>query len=369
MNLFKNTVLLFKKTPFRWGVLLLLLTGIKLIALFPFAVENWYSNGVYPYLSYLFRFVTSWLPFSVGDLLYGGFVLFLLVRIFRWLLFKRTSVLQWTFWKEVLAGLLFSSLLIYVSFNIFWGLNYNRKGVSAQFGFSDTTIKSNEILQTVSLLQSRVNHYYPLALKERTALKNQELIFKEASSLYDTLSQIHPFLRYAKPSVKPSLFGNLGNYIGYTGYYNPFSGEAQVNTTVPPFVLPYTTCHEIAHQLGYAKEQEANFIGFLAAKSSKKASFQYAVYFELYLYARPYLYREDSSSLKKLDSLLLPGVKKDVRELKQFYLKFKTPVEDWMDAFYEQYLKANEQPDGHKSYGKVMVWLVEYLRKNGEEAL
>lgn len=369
MNLLKNFFSLVKKTPRIWVVLLLLLLCIKLLSFFPTLVEQWYSNGVYPYLSYIFRLLTGWLPFSVGDLLYGGFILYLIILLFRWILFNRSLTFNWNYWKKTILNLLLFSLLVYVSFNLFWGLNYNRKGVSHQFGYTDTSIQPEELLQTVSLLQSRVNKYYPLALKQRASLNQELMIFKEAMGAYDKLSKSQPFLHYAPPSVKSSLFGNLGNYIGYSGYYNPFSGEAQVNTTVPRFVLPYTTCHEIAHQLGYAKEQEANFIGFLAARSISNPNFRYAVYFELYLYARPYLHRQDSMALKKLDSLLLPGVKKDVRELKQFYLRFKTPVEAWVDAFYEQYLKANQQPDGHKSYGKVMIWLVEYLRKNGEEAL
>ncbi len=69
------------------------------------------------------------------------------------------------------------------------------------------------------------------------------------------------------------MYSYLGNYLGFTGYYNPFTGEAQVNTTVPLFVQPFTTCHEIGHQLGYAKENEANFAGYLAAKSSPDAGF------------------------------------------------------------------------------------------------
>ena len=81
------------------------------------------------------------------------------------------------------------------------------------------------------------------------------------------------FPQYRTAAIKTSLWGWLGNYLGFYGYYNPFTGEGQVNTTIPKFLQPYITCHEIAHQLGYAKENEANFVGYLAAASSKDASF------------------------------------------------------------------------------------------------
>ena len=93
---------------------------------------------------------------------------------------------------------------------------------------------------------------------------------------YRYAAREHPALLYFYPSVKFSFYGYLANYLGFSGYYNPFTGEAQVNTTVPRFVQPFTTCHEIGHQLGYAKEKEANFCGFLATKSSPDPAFRYS---------------------------------------------------------------------------------------------
>jgi hypothetical protein len=83
------------------------------------------------------------------------------------------------------------------------------------------------------------------------------------------------------------LWGWLGNYVGFTGYYNPFTGEAQVNTTVPKFLQPFTASHEVAHQLGYAKEMEANFVGYLAASHSTDTLFRYSVYLDLFLVQQP----------------------------------------------------------------------------------
>ena len=351
----------------RW----LLLTAIllKIFSFFPSEIESWYSISAYPLLASFFRLLTGWLPFSLGDLIYLTFLTYLFWSVYRILSQGFIAGFKFGFWKIQLKKILSWSLFIYVSFNLFWGLNYDRKGVQSQFNLKDTTVDPASLIRTIELSHQNLNVTYPKAFLERRNLKKSDFIFKEAVSCYQTIQKKSTFLSYTFPSVKPSLFGKLGNYMGYSGYYNPFSGEAHVNTTVPDFILPYTTCHEIAHQIGYAKEQEANFIGFLAAKSSPNPTFRYAVYFELYLYARPYLYRQDSLKLKQLDSTLLPGVRKDITELKTFYQSYKTPVENWVDQFYEQYLKANEQPEGQLAYGKIMIWLVEYVRRYGSSGL
>jgi hypothetical protein len=48
---------------------------------------------------------------------------------------------------------------------------------------------------------------------------------KEAIEAYSQLKNELPWLAYRPGSVKPSLFGVLGNYMGYSGYYNPFQAR------------------------------------------------------------------------------------------------------------------------------------------------
>jgi hypothetical protein len=194
-------------------------------------------------------------------------------------------------------------------------------------------------------------------------------VFEGAVIAYDQLFRTHPEFAYSHVSVKSSLYSSLVNYLGYTGYYNPFSGEAQVNTTVPVFIQPFTTCHEIGHQLGYAKENEANFAGFLSAKSSENPAFRYSVYFDLYAYSRFYLYVRDTAVAKKLDSSLQVGIKNDYRELRDFVNRHSNPAERAIDVLYSEYLKANGQPGGKLSYNEVVAWLVAYYKKYGKEAI
>ena len=194
----------------------------------------------------------------------------------------------------------------------------------------------------------------------------KERIISGSIQGYKNLQPVYPFLAYHPHSVKSSLFGVLGNYMGYTGYYNPFTAEAQVNEAVPEFLHPFVACHEIAHQLGYAKENEANFVGFLAAKASGDTAFRYSAYMDMFLYANAELYRTDSVLARQNLKKLFPEVQRDLAELRAYRIKYDNPLDKLISIFYDRYLRMNQQPDGERTYSKVVLWLLAYYDKFGE---
>jgi hypothetical protein len=356
-----------KKVP--WIVLIVLVACIKVFSFFPGAVEQYYSNLFYPFISQTQRYIFGWLPFSIGDIFYGLVFIRGVQYLYR---FSRRIVRRNTgreFWLTSLRKLLFFVTIVYVVFNITWGLNYNRVGIAEQLGLQEDLYQKEELLAVVDQLVGRIKTVDEAGKLNRSQLKERRNLFVGAVNAYDSLASSRKQFVYKYPSVKPSLYSYLGNYLGFTGYYNPFSGEAQVNTTVPVFIRPFTTCHEIGHQLGYAKESEANFAGFLSAKSSPDMAFRYSVYFDMYLYSRRYIYNLDSNLLRRYDSSLSIVVKNDYRELRAFWKKYENPVEKIVDLVYGEYLRANQQPSGKLSYSEVISWLIAYYRKYGKDAI
>jgi hypothetical protein len=356
-----------KKTA--WLVLIGLAIIIKTFSFFPDAVEKYYASGIYPVISQIQRILFGWLPFSVGDLLYGAVVIWLLYKVYHTTrrIVKRQTTRK--YWFNALQQTAFVVLLVYVLFNLLWGLNYNRRGVAYQLGLKVERYSKDDLVQLMQQIVKRLNTLNAQSHADRSMLKRKKYLFEGAVKAYEQLARNEADFRYSFRSVKPSLYSYLGNYLGYTGYYNPFSGEAQVNTTVPLFVQPFTTCHEIGHQLGYAKENEANFAGYLSAKNSQNASFRYSVYFDLYAYSRYYLYAQDSVIARQLDAQLQTGIKDDYRTLRKFVIKYRNPVEVLIDNLYGQYLKANEQPSGKLTYNEVVAWLIAYYKKFGKDAI
>jgi hypothetical protein len=352
-----------------WIIVVILVIVIKVFAVFPVAVERYYSNGLYSGISKLQRFLFGWIPFSVGDLLYGAAVLYLLVKLVRFAKAVIKRKMGKDFWLNSITWLFFWSLGVYVVFNILWGLNYNRLGTAYQLQLQMKPYSNEELKAVMQVIVRRLDETADAALPVRDTFLQKRPLFEEAARAYRQIDEQYPTFSYRPASVKPSLFSYLGDYLGYTGYYNPFSGEAQVNTTVPVFVRPFTTCHEIGHQLGYAKENEANFAGYLSAKSSEDVAFRYSVYFDLYVYGRNELRMRDSAAAKEIHRQASKQVKKDLVELAAFYDRYENPIEPVIRKLYGQYLRANQQPSGMQTYSEVMAFLVAYYKKYGESAL
>ena len=358
-----------RKSIAGWVMLIAAVIGIRIFSLFTDAVERYYSTGIYPYLARVLRILFGWIPFSVGDVLYAIAGVYLLVSLVKLCsqLFRRKK--ERGYFTGVLKSLVRWTLLIYLVFNLFWGLNYNRKGIAYQLQLDVKPYTTGELAGVLQVIVQRLNQCDSAARIGRTALMHNRRLFDDSDTAYHLLASQNAIFGYPSPSVKSSLFGYPGDYLGFTGYYNPFSGEAQVNTTVPVYVLPFTTCHEIGHQLGYAKENEANFAGYLSARSSPDPAFHYSAYFDLYYYAARELFVRDSNLLKLFRAQLKPDIRKDFRDLQNFYRKYENPFEPYIRALYGKYLKANEQPQGLMSYNEVIAWLIAYYKKYGPEAV
>ena len=206
---------------------------------------------------------------------------------------------------------------------------------------------------------------YPAGIAYLPALLLLRLSYSIIQTAYTRLPSFYPFLKYQPVSVKPSVWSWLGNYMGFTGYYNVFTGEAQVNTLVPKFLQPFTTCHEVAHQLGYAKEMEANFVAYLAATASQDTLLHYSVYLDMFMYSNRNLFMSDSVAAKEFIEILIPAVKDDLKEWRTFNKKHRNPIEPVFRWVYGKYLEGNQQPQGVFSYDEVTGFIIAYYKKYG----
>lgn len=353
-----------------WVVLIVLTILIKWASWYPGWVERNYSQGIYPVISKVQRFLFGWIPFSIGDLFYAFLILVIVFRTFKFFKYLFQRRLTRTFFIIALQQGIFFFLFIYVFFNLFWGLNYNRIGIAKHLDLKVKQYSTEDLDTLAGILMERVNYYADLSTEaERDSFDKKRDLFQEASVAYHNASADYPFLKYRPRSIKPSIFSYAGNYLGFQGYYNPFTGEGQVNTTIPRFLEPFVTTHEIGHQLGFAKENEANFVGFLACRYSASNVFKYSVYYDMYHYAIVELFQRDSVKAKQYQEQLSGQVKKDQQDYITFYKKYRNPIEPVIMWGYSQFLKANNQPGGKRSYNEVVLWLIAYYKKFGVDAL
>jgi hypothetical protein len=354
-----------------WILLILLTILIKWASWYPGWVERNYTYGVYPYITKLQRFLFGWIPFSIGDLFYAFLLLVVVLRTARFFKLLFQKKLSRGYFVAAMQQAIFFFLFVYVFFNLLWGLNYNRQGIANQLELQVKRYTADDLDSLTGALQTKLNVYAALTTEaDRNSYAKKKDLFRQGKKLYDHAGRVYPFLQYDPSSVKPSIFSYAGNYLGFQGYYNPFSGEAQVNTTVPRFIEPFVTAHEIAHQLGYAKENEANFVAYLACKNfDESAVFKYSLYFDMYHYAISEMARRDTATANAFNRNLHPQVKKDMNELQRFYRSYKNPIEPIISWGYGHFLKANNQPAGKLTYNEVIAWLIAYYKKFGLEKI
>ncbi len=363
---------LFSQLMKSWSWVLLILAAIliKWVSLYPDWVESNYTYGIYPFIAKVQRFLFGWIPFSIGDLFYAFLILVVLFRtiMFFKLLFKKRLTRK--YFASGLQQAIFFFLFVYVFFNLLWGLNYNRRGIAQQLGLNVKKYSLADLDTLTTVIQNRLNQYAAFVTEQqRDSLDKKRKLFRESSLAYQTVADKYSFLQYTPGSVKPSLFSYLGNYLGFQGYYNPFSGEGQVNTTVPRFIEPFVTAHEIGHQVGYARENEANFVAFLACRTSSSPGVKYSMYFDIYSYAIREVGKRDTILARGFNQKMHPQVIKDFKELKDFFRQYRNPIEPIIMWGYGHFLKANNQPAGKEAYNEVVAWLIAYYKKYGVEAL
>ena len=339
--------------------LIIIIVLLHVIAVYTNWIEKFYSTHIYVFISFVLRTLTGWLPFSLGDVLYGCAFAWLIIKLIKFFLRKPT-------WKRFLMSVrnvTTKFLFVYLYFLIAWGLNYYRDGIGYQLNIIPEEYNTDDLKTTTSQLLQQLNFSAKKIDSLHISFPNSRAIFNDAIAVYHKAQNKYPFLLYKHADVKPMLFSAIGSYSGFLGYYNPFTGEAQVNTKPPLVIIPYTTCHEMAHQLGYASESEASFVAYLVIKQNNQLLFNYSAYFDLFSYANGELFRRDSVAAKQNIQLLDTLVKKDYAAYRKYLKVYRNPVEPLLTKLYGGYLKAHNQPQGINSYDEVVAWIVAYNKK------
>ncbi len=366
----ENGIFVDMKRFFIYLALSLLLLGF---GYFPAMVEQYYSAGMYPVLLSLRLWLTAWVPFSIGDLLYIIVCIYLIYNLIRSLIqIKKEGVNRGEVWRA--SAII---LLVWISFKLLWGLNYDRLGAGhlldiEQKAYSGAAVDSlvNELIDSLNstrklLTQAKIQ-------VDTLPVGNPAPYFTMAQEAYQRAKTSYPFLPKEAPRVKATLFNPLADYVGFTGYFNPFTAEGQVRTDMPGLELPFVACHETAHMLGFASESEANLIGYLVATKSANPYVRYSAYNEIFTYAQReqfVLLAQQKDSVRfmgavaqnraRLDTL----VKQDRKAVRNFFNRHRSSVAPIMSGVYEQYLFLNKQNAGLKSYDEVIGWLIDLKRK------
>lgn len=335
------------------------LVVLQLVSFFPEFVERFYSSGCYPVIARLSRRLLGSIPFSVGDVLY--FILIFMIGRWLWKIRKTWRLL----WKDHLLTIVSGFSVFYFMFHLLWATNYYRVKMFDRLQMA-REYSDADLLAFTQALIARTNEIQ-LMITKNDSLKvvfpyTQQFVFNKNLEGYRNLATMYPYFAYENPSVKKSLISLPLTYMGFAGYLNPFTNEAQVNDRIPMYNFPTTTTHEMAHQIGFASESEANFIGYLASIKNDDLYFKYSGYsFALRYCLRNWKIR-DEKTLRKLLPTVHYGILENYKESDRFWEQHQSFIETGFKVFYDNFLKFNSQKDGLESYSKFVDLMVNYYK-------
>lgn len=262
--------------------------------------------------------------------------------------------------KEYLSILLGSVLTVYAGFCLLWGTAYaaddfqKHAGLTARGGtVEELTAVTAQFARELAALVPQI----PRGEDGVFSVSVQEIL-DDASKAYTGAEREFPFLHRDHLPPKAFVASRALSALDFSGFYFPFTAEANVNIDAPAVYLPATICHEMAHQRGYASEKECTFLGIFAARTCGIPAYQYSGTLEGYVYLSNALYRQDREAWQTIRDSLPTEALADLAANSQYWAQFRTPVKTVSNAVYDGFLKANGDTMGIQSYGTVVDLLL-----------
>jgi hypothetical protein len=359
------------------SIWILLFAACLLAPFYPELISIYYTQGLFRYGTSGLRFLFGSIPFAFGELVYLIIIILLIINI----LIHINSLKSFNYITQkgwfILTKLSWSIVKLYVVFQLIWGLNYLQPDPTKDFHLTVQTPKNAQIALsemnalTYELIEE-LNQTKQTLILNKGLEPNFELVVSNVQQAYQTLANLHPRFILKNQSVKKAIFPSLGDYIGYLAFYQPITGEAILRSDLPILTQPYTIAHEMAHQLGYASETEANFIAFVVASEANDPYLKYSMLLQMFSYAQDAQllllagnkgFDAWKTQIEKNRSLLSPAVLKDRAKIKAFFAARADKQIQASSQLYDQFLKWNQQAEGLASYADVLKWVRAYRLK------
>lgn len=322
----------------------------------------WISDHVVRPIHRTLSVWTSHVPFSVVELLIALFVILLITYVILQIVSlvrkpEKLKRLYRTFITLITAG-----LVIYAGFCILWGVYYYGDDFITRSGLKNQKISTEDLAEVTQYFADMANDYSHMVSRDENGVYSADIkdLIGRSDEVY--LKAEREFLCLEGPEIKAKgvICSRIMSYIDFTGFFFPFTAEANVNTETPSAYFASTVAHELAHQRGVAKEQEANFAAVLASLEYGDPDYVYSAAVLAYTHLGNALYDADREKWEEIYSGLNEAVLKDLQANREYWQRFDTPVQKASNVVYENFLYSYDQNLGLKSYGACVDLLVNY---------
>lgn len=340
----------------KFDQVLMLVSGLLFVSAMLFQIlartvsgfGDWYALRVYPFLVGSMGRLSGQVPFALIEVISYLLILVILVDLIR----------HFGEWRRGLIRIGFLMTGLFFLFTLQCGINYYRNPFSYSSGLELRRSSRKELARLCLKLTEDVNGL----IDQELQVTDQTVMTMESREAMNQLGDAYPLLKGYYPPPKPLIWSTFFSVQELCGQYSPFTVEATYNRLMPAYNIPHTQCHELSHLRGFMREDEANFIGYLACIGSDDPYFNYSGYMMGWIYATNALAKTDWTAYQQICGLLDERAWKDLRKNNEYWSQYQGKVSEVSNQLNDTYLKINSQSDGVESYGRVVDLMLAYER-------
>lgn len=342
------------------------IAALSLLVMLIYNLSEGFANFYNRYPAAFFRgalgVVSSVLPCSIAE----AAIIFLPVFFVAVVIYaNRRYTDSWRSVIRFLVMVLSVASLFFSTFALNFASGYHTSSVDKLLELDRKDVSAAELKATAELLVEEINLYTDYLYADGNGSTvmpyGYDTLSKKLYEAYGKVCEEHDFISRFPSRVKPVMLSEPWTYTHIAGVYTYFTGEANINTNFPDYTLPYTAAHEMAHQRGIAREDEANFVAFLVCTASDDEYIRYSGYLNLYEYVSNALYSADKDAYLEVRSGLSKTARTEMSAYSRFFDKYRENVAaDITESVNDTFLTVQGTP-GTKSYGMVVDLAVAYL--------
>lgn len=359
-------VFFFKSSP-KWCIVfwgLAIFSGIiHIISLF--SVK--FSDFIVRYPGTWFRFIltkaTTWIPFSLAEMLVISIpVLIILLIILGAYFIKKDNSRGYS---RLIAVMLAIISFFYFAFVFSIAPGYKGSTLDQKLGLTTHPLSSDDLYKTAEYLNEKINEdidSIAFITSDKSVMPySLDEMNKKLNDAYKKAVKKYPFISNFRSNVKYVILSEPWSYTHITGVYTYFTGEANINVNFPDYSIPYTAAHELAHQRGIAKENEANFVAYLVCIESDDPYIRYSANSNMLEYVMSALYSANSKNYNEMYKTFDSRLVGEFYSYSRFFEKYReNKVEKISEKINNNYLHSQGVAEGTRSYGLVVDLMTAY---------
>lgn len=360
-------------------VLIIFISLFNILSIISTGFAQWYRKYIFSDISVLFAKIAGIVSISIGEVMICmGILLLALCIIIGFLGFLKIEILK-KIRRIYFRCIVYVCIFVYAAetFNCF--MLYHTKTLEEQlYSNVDMTSSETDIERLLAVYNEVTTNMNELSLKVRRD-ESEDLIcdysYEECKEALWNVSDIFELLKGYYPNPKKIYYSDIMSQQYLAGIYFPFSMEANYNKLMYCSNYPSTICHELSHLKGYIREDEANFIAYIACIHSDNEFIQYSGYLSVYYYLLNdlieygnediYSRMERPNEYASKDNIF---VKEEVfEEIEKNSIVSTNVLSEATDKFIDSNLKLNGVKSGMDNYNEVVRLLILYYDNLAED--